>query len=50
MKRNNDAISLNQINSDKYERSKRLEWFDLERVSKSRVLVADSFVGCVVRL
>ena len=39
MKRNDDAISLNQINSDKYERSKRLEWFDLERVSKSRVLV-----------
>lgn len=39
MKRIDRTIPINHMDSDKYERSKRLEWFDLQRVSKTRVLV-----------
>ena len=39
MKRIDRTIPINHIDSDKYERSKRLEWFDLQRVSKISVLV-----------
>lgn len=33
------VVSIDSLNEDKYERSKRLGWFDLDKVQKTKVLI-----------
>jgi molybdopterin/thiamine biosynthesis adenylyltransferase len=35
----NETISVSTLNDDKYERSKRLGWFNIDTISKARILV-----------
>jgi molybdopterin/thiamine biosynthesis adenylyltransferase len=35
-----EVIRIDRLNEDRYERAKRIGWFDLDRISKTKILIA----------